>query len=149
MLKRFFFAALAALWAGVASAQVAIQQNATHLDAATAVAFAQAAVGSASTATITVPSGQYAYITAIGIDLAQDGTGVAVANSNTTAMGNISGGPQWTFSCPLTISSNCVGVRENFSVPLKSAAPGTNVTLTTGSGTHIQYTVRIYYYLAP
>jgi hypothetical protein len=148
-MKRFFIAAFAALWASVASAQVTVQQNATHLDAATAVAFAQAAVGSASTATITVPSGQYAYITGISIDLAQNGTSTAATNLLTTAMGNISGGPQWQFSCPATVNSNCVGVRETYAVPLKSAAPGTNVTLTATAGANNQFTVRIYYYLAP
>lgn len=148
-MKRIFVAALAALWAVAAQAQVAVQQNATHLDAATAVAFAQAAVGSASTATITVPSGQYAYITAIGIDLAQNGTSTAAVNLNTTAMVNIAGGPQWTFSCPATANSNCTGVRETYAVPLKSAAPGTNVSLTATPGANNQFTVRLYYYLAP
>ncbi len=148
-MKRLLIAALAALWAVTAQAQVTIQQNATHLDAATAVAFAQGAVGAASTATITVPSGQYAYITGIGIDLAQNGTSTVATNLNTTAMGNVSGGPQWTFSCPATVNSNCVGVRETYAVPLKSAAPGTNVTLTATPGANNQFTVRIYYYLAP
>jgi hypothetical protein len=137
------------LWASCAFAQAPVQQSGTHLDAATAVAFGQAAVGSASTASITVPSGQYAYITGIGIDLAQNGTSTAVVNGNTVAMVNITGGPQWTFSCPATANANCVGVREFFPVPLKSAAPGTTTSLTTGSATNVQYTVRLYYYLAP
>jgi hypothetical protein len=148
-MKRFLIALIAALWAGIASAQVAIQQNPTHLDAATAVAFAQAAAGAASTATITVPSGQYAYITGIGIDLAQNATGAVVTNVNTTAMVNVSGGPQWSFSCVATANTNCVGVRENFPVPLKSAAPGTNVSLTATPSAQSQFTVRIYYYVAP
>lgn len=149
MFRKLALAAVAALWAGAASAQVTIQQNATHLDAATAVAFNQGTATTAAAATITVPSGQYAYITGISIDLGQNATSAAVTNANTVALTNVAGGPQWTFSCPATANANCVGVRENFPVPLKSAAPGTNVTLTTATPTNSIYTVRMYYYLAP
>jgi hypothetical protein len=133
---------------GTAGAQQAVQQTPTRLDAATAVAFGQAAVATASVATIVVPGGQYAYITAISIDACEDATAVALTNVNVTTAG-IAGTPSYTFSYPATVNQCPVALRETFAVPLKSIQPGTNVVFTSPSSTHVQYTIRVYYYLAP
>lgn len=130
---------------------VGVQQQATRVEAATAVAFAQAGVGVTSTATIVVPAGLYAYITALSMDTCADATGgTAQVNSNYTST-NLPSTPSWSFSFGGTANTCAVPLRESFSAPLKSAQPGVNVTVVSPSGGagHNQFTIRVYYYLAP
>lgn len=130
-------------------AQASVQQSPTRLDAATAVAIGSGtAVNTQYTTTVTVPAGQYAYITAISFDVCTDGTGTA-ANQVTFTSTNLSGSPVWPFSIAAT-ASICQHWEDVIPGGLKSAAPGTNVTIVTPSAaTHNSYTARVYYYLAP
>lgn len=151
-MRRIALALLGLCFATAAFGQaVSVQQAGTRAEAATAVAFAQAAVGSTSTATITVPAGLYAYITGLSMDTCADGTGgTAQTNSNFTTT-NIQSTPSWSFSFGGTANTCGVSLREWFNIPLKSLQPGTNVTVVspTGGGGHNQFTIRVYYYLAP
>lgn len=147
-MKRLIGLFLLALSFNPALAQAPVQQAPTHLDAATAVAFAGTAVNSQSTATITVPGGQYAYITAISFDVCTNGTGTA-ANQVTYTSTNIAGSPQWVFSIAAT-ASICQHWQDIIPGGLKSAAAGTNVTIVSPTAaTNNSYTIRAYYYLAP
>ena len=127
-----------------------VQQAGTRLDVATGVAFAQASVGSQSTATVTIPAGLYAYITGISIDFCNNGTGTAQANANFTST-NIQSTPSWAVSIAASANICIPPIREQYATPLKSSAPGTNVTVVSPSGTitNNQATIRVYYYLAP
>lgn len=127
-----------------------VQQAPSRLDAATGVAFAQAAKGSVSTATITVPAGQFAYITGVSIDVCADGTGGnAYANANFTST-NIQSTPSWAVSSALAANTCAVPIRESYATPLKSSQSGTNVTVVgPTAGATNQQTIRVYYYLAP
>ena len=127
-----------------------VQQAPTRLDAATGVAFAQAAKGSISTATITVPAGLYAYITGVSIDVCADGAGGnAYANLNFTST-NIQSTPSWAISAALAANTCAVPIRESYATPLKSSQPGVNVTVVGPTvGATNQQTIRVYFYLAP
>lgn len=144
------FLALVALTGSAFAQATSVQQAGTRLDVATAVAFAQAAVGSQSTATITVPAGLYAYITGISIDFCNNGTGTAQANANFTST-NINSTPSWAVSIAASANICIPPIREQYATPLKSSAPGTNVTVVSPGGTitNNQATIRVYYYLAP
>ena len=145
---KWLLAALLSLVCGAAWAQaVSVQQSAQRLDAS-AVAFAQAAVGSPSTATVTVPTGMFAYITGISVDGCQNGTGAAVTNANITSTG-LNTNPSWSYSMAQT-ANGCVaqGIARDFpATPLKSQS-GTNVTVVSPTTATWQYTIRVYYYLA-
>src|SRR5271157_982134 len=136
---------------GIAFGQAtSVQQSGSRLDAATAVAYATAAQGSAATATITVPAGQFAYITGVSIGVCANTTGgTALTNTNFTST-NIVGLPSWAFSHAGTASTCAARVAESFPTPLKSANAGTAVTVVgpTGVAQLIQ-DIRVYYYLAP
>lgn len=151
-MRRITFALLGllALTSGAFAQATSVQQAPTRLDAATGVAFAQAAVGSQSTATITVPSGLSAYITAVSMDTCADGTGgTALANSNFTST-NIQSTPSWSVSFAGTANTCATAIRESYATPLKSSQPGVNVTVVSpGASAHNQFTIRVYYYLAP
>lgn len=142
--------ALVALTSAALAQAVPTQQASTRLDAATAVAFAQASVGAQSTATITVPAGLYAYITGISLDFCNNGTGTAQANANFTST-NINSTPSWAVSIAASANICIPPIREQYATPLKSSAPGVNVTVVSPSGTitNNQATIRVYYYLAP
>lgn len=139
---------LAALLPALAFGQARTQQDPTRLDAATAVSVTGTAVNTQYTLTITVPAGQYAYITALSFDVCTNGTGSAV-NQVTFTSTNLSGSPVWPFSVAAT-ASICQHWQDIVPGGLKSAAPGTNVTIVTpAAATNNSYTVRAYYYLAP
>ena len=141
------FALLA--FSGVAFAQASIQAIGTRLDVATAVAFATAAVNNQVTATIAVPAGQYVYITAISYDVAQNNTGTTAANNVQFTTTNISGSPILSTSVAGVANTTAHGF-EGYAVPLKSAAPGTNVTVVSpAANATAAYTIRVYYYTAP
>lgn len=151
MLKRFAIALWLGLLGGAALAQqqqaAPVQQIPSRLDAATGVASVVGAVNAQVTATINVPSG-YAYITAIAVDACQDATGVLAANVTFTST-NIAGTPTWPYASPLSIEA-CYRSFENYPTPLKSAAPGTNVTVVSPSALlHTGFGIRLYYYIAP
>lgn len=148
MRKFLLSLALLPMLAGLAFGQASVQQAPTRLDAATAVAVTGTAVNNQYTATITVPAGQYAYITAISFDVCTNGTGTA-ANQVTFTSTNLSGSPVWPFSVAAT-ASICQHWQDTIPGGLKSSAPGTNVTVVTpAAATNNSYTVRLYYYLAP
>lgn len=147
---RKYLLALALLPAlcGLALAQAPVQQSPTHLDAATAVAVTGTTANTQYTLTITVPAGQYAYITALSFDVCTNGTGSAV-NQVTYTSTNLSGSPVWPFSIAAT-ASICQHWQDIIPGGLKSSIPGTNVTIVTpAAATNNSYTVRAYYYLAP
>lgn len=150
-----------ALYVGAASAQVAIcnpssgtcvQQVPTRLDATTFVAQGtnNNTVNQQSVATVTVPGNMSAYITAIVIDVCGDATGTASTNVNFTSSG-ITGAPSWSFSSTTgTTASLCFHMGDQFAVPLKSSAPGTNVVITSPAAVlHTAFNIRIYGYFAP
>lgn len=141
---------LAVLVAGPASAQgpVLIQQAPSMLTAATAVAHADAAINVAVTATITVPAGMYAYITALDWQVCTNATATAQANVTWTST-NLTGLPKWQYSIGATVNI-CQTFATNFANPLKSAAPGTNVTVVSPTAAaQNAYSVNVYYFLAP
>jgi hypothetical protein len=147
MTSRFIAFIAFLLYAGAALSQtVPIQQQAQRLDAG-AVVFAQAAVASASIATVTVPTGQFAYITGISIDGCQNATGSAVTNGNITSTG-LSTNPAWSFSQAIAVNGCFTGgiARDFPTTPIKSLS-GTNVVITSPATPGWQYTIRIYYYL--
>jgi hypothetical protein len=119
---------LAALLATPAAAQVATQQSAQHLDAATNVCTPNAAlaVNQQETVTCTPPAGQFVYITAIAFDVCTNGTGTA-ANQVTWTTTNITGAPTFGFSVAAT-ASICQHWAIPLPTPLKSTAAGTAVT---------------------
>lgn len=136
------------LLSALAFGQALTQQAPTRLDVATAVAVTGTAVNNQYTATITVPAGQYAYITAISFDVCTNGTGTA-ANQVTFTATNLSGSPVWPFSVAAT-ASICQHWQDVIPGGLKSAAAGTNVTIVTpAAAANNSYTARVYYYLAP
>jgi hypothetical protein len=127
-----------------------VQQSGTRLEAATQVAFAQAAAGSTSTATITVPAGQYAYITGVSMDTCADATGTtALANSSFTST-NIQSTPSWSISFAAAANTCGTRISEAYATPLKSLIPGTAVTVVSpATSAHNMFTIRVYFYLAP
>ena len=136
------------LLCGLAFGQSRTQQDPTRLDVATAVAVTGTAVNNQYTATITVPAGQYAYITALSFDVCTNGTGTA-ANQVTFTSTNLTGSPVWPFSVAAT-ASICQHWVDTIPGGLKSSIPGTNVTIVTpAAAANNSYTVRAYYYLAP
>lgn len=147
------FALLAfALLPLAAAAQTSVQQAASRLDATTLVAVGTnfATVNAQAVATVSVPAGQYAYITKIDLWTCGDATGTAATNNLWTSTG-IAGAPSWTFSATTGTSlSTCQNWGESFSVPLKSAQAGVNVVITSPSALlHTAFPIKIYYYLAP
>lgn len=149
------------LLAGSASAQVGVcnpstgtcvQQAATRLDAATMIAQGtnNNTINQQSIATVTVPGALYAYITAIIIDICGDGTGTAATNVNFTSTG-INGTPSWSYSATTGTSvSTCQHWGDQFSIPLKSNAPGTNVVITSPTAlAHTGFNIRVFGYFAP
>jgi hypothetical protein len=132
--------------AGPAMAQtVSVQQAAARLDAS-AVAFTQAAVAASSVATVVVPTGYYGYITGVSIDACENGSGGAITNANITSSG-LSTNPSWSFSAP-SAANTCAYPTRDFPVTPYNSLAGTNVVLTSPATTAVQYTIRVYYYLA-
>lgn len=127
-------------------AQQLTQQSGTHLDAATTVAAATAAVNTALTLTLSAVAGQYHYITNISVGLCNNSTGTAspiVAVSSTNLGGWLSqigigtgiGNCQYKDFVygPGGLKSNAAGVATTIVV----AAPA---TLTGAVGTVSYYT---------
>ena len=146
MFRRLILSWLAILFASAALAQAPIQQSGSRLDSAILV---QTSATSAATITIPVPAGQYAYITAIDIANCA-GTAVTAAAVLTITTTNLNG-VAWTVGTGSTAGlcqpSPAAG---NYANPIKSQAPGTNVTVVLPTFTTNQ-TIRatLYYYTAP
>jgi hypothetical protein len=117
-----------------ASAQVAVQQSPTHIDAATGVCTVSAAlaVNQQETVTCTPPAGQFVYMTSIAFDVCTNGTGSAV-NQVTWTTTNITGSPTFGFSVAAT-ASICQHWSIPLPTPLKSTAAGTAVTFASPAG---------------
>lgn len=153
LLRSLWLAALLALAVGhlaLAAGEVPVQQIPTRLDACTAIAYGTAAANTQVTATITVPSGQYAYICGISADVCGNATGTVQTNVTFTTT-NLPSTPTYQYSTAINPNS-CLNppLREFPGAPIKSAAPGTNVTVVTPAGAaQTLYTLRVYYYLAP
>ena len=153
-MRKFLLSLLAMpLLGSLAFGQAAVQQAAQRYDAATAVAVSTNynTINSQAVATITVPAGQYAYITRIELEAIQDATSTAAVNSAFTSTGLGTGAtasPQWGFSLPATADATLY--RDiNMAAPLKSAAPGTNVTVTSPTAAaHLAFGIKVYYYLS-
>ena len=136
-----------------ASAQSPVQQSSQRLDAATATAVSTNynTINSQAVLTITPPAGQFVYITRLELEAIQDGTSTAAVNSAFTSTGLGSGStasPQWGFS--LAATADAVLYRDvNFGTPLKSAASGTNVTITSPTAAaHLAFGIKAYYYFS-
>lgn len=148
---RALFAFLLALWASVAAAQAPIQQSPTHLEACTNVGFAAPGVSLQATLQVTPPAGQYVYICGFQFDVCGDGTGGSAQALVTFTSTNISGNPSWLYSTA-ALTNACLSpvLREMLPIPLKSAAPGTQVQIQSPAlDTHEAYQIRMYYYFAP
>lgn len=142
-----------ALSSSLAFGQAAVQQSSQRFDAATAVAVSTNynTINQQGVATVTVPSGQFAYITRIELEAIQDATSTAAVNSAFTSTGLGTGAtasPQWGFS--LAATADATLYRDiNMVTPLKSATPGTNVTVTSPSAAaHLAFGIKVYYYLS-
>lgn len=141
------------LGADAASAQSPVQQSSQRLDAATATAVSTNynTPNAQAVLTITPPAGQFVYITRIELEAIQNGTGTAAVNSAFTSTGLGAGAtasPQWGFS--LAATADAVLYRDvNFGAPLKSAASGTNVTITSPTAaTNLGFGIKAYYYFS-
>lgn len=151
MLNRFLIAIAPVLFAVTAAlAQAPVQQSGTHLDACTNVGY-QTATSAQATLTVTPPAGQYVYICGFAFDVCNGGTAGTAQNNVTFTSSNIAGGPTWQYSFPAAINTCYTPqIREMLPIPLKSAAPGTNVVITSpATDTNVTYTIRMYYYFAP
>lgn len=141
---------------GVATAQQAVQQTPQDLGAATwsVVGTNFNTINTQSVATVNVPAGQFAYITAILLTACQDATGTVAANLSFTSTGLGSGAtasPQWAYGSALVVGS-CISQPGliNFAKPLKSANPGTNVTITSPAAVaHTGFGIVIFGYFSP
>src|SRR4051812_41822047 len=153
-MRRFLLSlALLPFLTGLAFAQASVQQSSVRSDACTAAAVSTNynTVNTQAVATISVPAGYYAYICRIELEAIQDGTSTAAVNLAFTSTGLGTGAtasPQWGFS--LAATADATLYRDvNFATPFKSAAPGTNVTVTSPSAkTNLAFGIKVYYYLS-
>jgi hypothetical protein len=159
-MRRILLSALALLALGsVASAQVIVQPSATKLDAAILVSSTAPAVNATvatGTVTITPPAGQYVYFTGIYVAACGDGTASTSSVQQAFTSTNLSGlTVQTSYLSAATISTNpgssqCDRVTLPFATPLKSAAPGTAVTLVPpAQAAHMSFPIITTYYFAP
>jgi hypothetical protein len=150
MLRRLFSSFVLLAWCSAAFAQVIVQPTASRSDGAFVCAFAASpvAVNQQETVTCTPPAGMFVYITGLSFDVCTDGTGTA-ANTVTWTSTNLTNAPVWSFSIAAT-ASICQHFAEPLTTPLKSAAPGTAVTLVSpAAALHNSYHARVYAYFAP
>lgn len=128
--KLFGFLAPLLLVAGLAHAQVAVQQNATRLDNSGIIGLANTTsltVNAQETITLTPPAGQFVYITGVYLWTCQNATGSAVTPTVWTSTNTPS-----TFFLPIAMASSASSCQQSvavsFSTPVKSVTPGTAVT---------------------
>ncbi len=110
-------------------AQAVVQQSASRADAAT---LAFTSTTSAATITISPPAGQYFWLTGLEITNCAGAAAVVAAAVTTVTTTGIGGGttPVWTLGSGTTAGAcQPSPVNSGFALPLKSNAPGTNVTV--------------------
>jgi hypothetical protein len=140
-------------WAGLAAAQQGslVQQSGSMLNAATNGASSATAAATQETLTIAAPAGLYVYITSLYLSACNDGTSSTNTNVNWTTTGLGTGAansPQWGVS--FTGINVCQNIYLTFAAPLKSATPGTSVTVVSpGAATNTLFQSTATYYLAP
>ena len=145
------FLALASL-AFVSSAQAQVAQgnpvfwNGSRQDVATLVA---TTASSATTLTITPPSGQSVYVTAIRVTNCAGAAAVTAAAVTSVTSTNL-GGYTYTVGSGTTAGACAQDAVDSFSgAGLKSAQPGTAVTVVTPTfATNQTVRVSVYYYFA-
>jgi hypothetical protein len=137
-----------------------IQQNGTMLNAANNVASTAPAVNAtqaAGTVTITPPAGQYVYVTGLYVAACGDGTASTSSvqqNFTTTNLGTFSiQTSMLAYAATTAIANNissCDRVSIPFSVPVKSSAAGTAVTVVPpAQAAHMTFPIIVTYYTAP
>ena len=137
---------LLCLAAPAVHAQTATQQSATHPDAAQLV---QTTVTSAATLTLTPPSGQSVYVTAVDISNCAGASAVTAAAPTSVTTTNL-GGATWQVGSGVTAGLCTLSATGVFALPLKSAAPGTAVTFVEPTfATNQTVRLTVYYYFAP
>lgn len=136
----------ALLIAEPALAQAPVQQVPTRLDAATNTSTANT---TGAVITITPPGGNYVYVTGVDITNCAGASAVTGATPTTLSSTNLNGAT-WTIGSGAT-AGLCQPVPASLAaLPLKSAAPGTNVTITLPAfATNQTVRVTAYYYFAP
>lgn len=152
MRKLLLSFALLVAFAGQAFAQaIPVSIGPSRFDAGSLVAVGTNfnTINAQSVATTVNPgAGLSIYVTALYMASCESNTtGTAVTNANFTTTNLY--GAQWPISSPATLGL-CAGPGlMTFVTPLKAAAPGTVVTLTSPTaGAQVGYATRIYYYVA-
>lgn len=148
-----------ALLAAPAAAQIQVQQTPTRLDSSSvlcSIASAVNATQAAGTCTITPPTGQKVYITALHVANCLDGTasqsGIQL-NFTTTNLGGLV--LETSILTAATITTNagapqCDRISLNFTTPVASATPGTAVTVVPpAQQAHSSYPITVWGYFAP
>jgi len=155
-MKRLFKAARAAAFVALAVAagitgaigQTLTQQSQQHLDAGAPLCVSTNfnTVNTQGLCTITVPAGQFVYISRMELEACEDATGSAATNVNFTSSGLGSINPSWSLSMP--VGANTCSYREiSWPTTLKSQAPGTNVVITSPAAiTHTGFGIKVYGY---
>ncbi len=127
------------------------QQSPTMLNACGVLASATAAVGTGATATVTVPNAQFTYICGIEITLVCGTTTCTAIAATAITTANLGG---LAFTLPSTGMGAAAGTATvayfMYPNPLKSAAPGTTITVgATPAVANGVWRVNIYGYFAP
>lgn len=128
-----------------------IQQDPQVLGFSSLLCTGVAVAGSASTCTVTVPNGMWAYVTAIEITLVCGATLCTVAAAANVATTNL-GGLAFTVPSKGDAAASSVGESHTmffqYPFPLKAAAPGTNVVVGPSPGVaNGIYRINVYGYL--
>ena len=133
-MRKYLLALLTLLgMAPIAYAQQAVQQQPSHLDAATVTQSTTAAVNTAATLTLPAVAGKYHQISLISLMLCQDTTAstslqLAVTSSNlggwNTQIGQASAAgscSQFTYQFPLGLMSSATGTATTIVIPQPGA----------------------------
>jgi hypothetical protein len=154
-LRRLVLAALFLCAASAAHAQalqppigppVLVQRSPTDLQACS-VSHGDAAINTLVTLTVTPPAGQYVYLCGWDYQVATNGTATAQSNVKWTST-NL-GGLAVEYSTPATANTTIVGTYY-FNVPIRSATPGTAITIVSPAiAAQNAYSANAYYYFAP
>ena len=111
------------------------------------------AINTQQTLTITVPSGQFAYILEIDGQAANNATATAGANQKFTSTNlNSTSGGLWSaqYSIPATANTFAQVGPFHFSPPLKSAQAGVNVTIVSpAAAAQTQFNINSCFFTAP
>jgi hypothetical protein len=125
-----------------------IQQSPTMLNACS-VRANSGAVNAQVTSTLTPPSGWSVYICGLDFTASNNGTAAVTFTTTTWTSTNLSGWA-YQFSSVSAINLNDLDKSFYFVVPIKSAVPGTAVTIVSpAANADAAYNQNIYYYFAP